>query len=70
MAPSTSPPAAGTTSNRAFDEHDASVYADYLRDLRQELLEPPEFVLRAEPLQSVGPRRGRVIWDGVAVWLD
>jgi hypothetical protein len=49
---------------------DAGAYAAYVRDLRQELLEPPEFVLCDEPLRPLGSRRGRVIGDGVFDWLQ
>jgi hypothetical protein len=49
---------------------DAGVYAGYVRDLRQELLEPPEFVLCDEPLRPPGSGRGRVTGDGVADWLQ
>jgi hypothetical protein len=54
----------------AVEDHDADVYAGYLSDLSQELLEPPEFVLRDEVLQPRGSRRGRVIRDGVADWSE
>jgi hypothetical protein len=59
-----SPPAARTASARVLDDD-----AVYLRDLWQELVEPPEFLPRAEPLPDFGADRGRVSWDGVAVWL-
>lgn len=70
MARSSPPSVARTAPARSLAEYDAGVYADYLRDLTQELREPPDFVLRAEPVQVPGPRRGRVIHDGVALWLD
>ena len=53
----------------AVGERDADVYAGYMSDLRQQLLEPPEFVLCDEPLQPRGADRGRAIRDGVADWL-
>lgn len=59
-----SPPAVRTASTHPLDDH-----AVWLCDLRQELVEPPEFVLRAEPLPDFGADRGRVISDGVALWL-
>jgi hypothetical protein len=54
----------------AVEEPDAGAYAGFLDDLRQELLEPPEFVLCDEPLQRLGSGRDRVIGDSVADWLD
>jgi hypothetical protein len=53
----------------AVKDHDKDVYAGYVSDLRQQLLEPPEFVLCGEPLQPRGSDRGRAIRDGVADWL-
>jgi hypothetical protein len=61
--------AAATALTRSLAEHDADVYGGYLRDLRQELLEPPEFVRCDEPPQ-IGAGRDRAIRDGVAVWFD
>ena len=54
----------------AVEEHDANVYAGYMSDLRQELLEPPEFVLRDEVLQPRGSGRDQAIRDGVADWWE
>jgi hypothetical protein len=67
MAPSrtASPPAVRAALPRALDGD----HAVYLHDLWEELVEPPEFVLRVEPLPGFRAGRGRVIWDGVAVWL-
>jgi hypothetical protein len=62
--------AAGTASTRALEEHDADVYGGHLRDLRQELLEPPEFVFRGEPLRLVDAGRVRAIRDDAAAWFD
>ena len=48
-----SPPAAPGAAPRPVDEHDADRYAGLLRDLREALQEPPEFVFRAgEPSHS------------------
>lgn len=65
-----SPAIAAPAAKRTLDEYDANLYAGYLRDLRLELREPPEFVLRHEPLHVRGSGRGRVIHDGVAVWFE
>ena len=54
----------------ALEERVADVYAGYLSDLRQEVLEPPEFVLRDEVLQPRGSGRGRAIHDGVVDWWE
>jgi hypothetical protein len=51
-------------------ERDADVYAGYVSDLRQDVLEPPEFVLCDTPLPARDSRRGRAIRDGVADWLE
>jgi len=51
-------------------ERDADVYAGYLSDLRQDVLEPPELVLCAPPLQPRGAGRARAVRDGVADWLE
>jgi hypothetical protein len=55
---------------RFLEERDADVYARYLRDLKQQLLEPPELVLDKADLQTLGSGRGCVIRDGVAVYYD
>jgi hypothetical protein len=44
--------------------------AGCLCDLRRELREPPELVLRGELLRVPGAGRGRAERDGVALWLD
>jgi hypothetical protein len=43
----TASPVAPSAPTDAGDEHDGDVYADLLRDLREALQEPPEFVFRA-----------------------
>ena len=48
----------------------AGEYDDDLHDLRRELLEPPEFVLRDELVQPLRPGRGPVTGDGVTDWLQ
>jgi hypothetical protein len=59
LAPSrTSPSAVDVASERSLEADDAGVYACYLHDLRQELQEPPEFVLcdefaHSERLQQI-----------------
>jgi hypothetical protein len=64
--PHTAPPPAVRTASARDLDGDPAVS---LSDLLAELLEPPEFVPRAEPLPDFSADRGRVIWDGVAVWL-
>ena len=60
-----------TTPAPALDEHDADVYGDCLRDLRQELLEPPEFVFcGGESLRTLGAGHARAIRDGAPTWFD
>ena len=51
----------------AVERPDAGVLAGYVDDLRQELLEPPEFVPCAAPLPPARRARGR--GDGVDDWL-
>jgi len=65
-------PAPGACSVPActLQEHRADVYADCLRDLRQELLEPPEFLLFAGPLEVLGAGRDRPSRDDLALWFD
>jgi hypothetical protein len=65
----TSPPAA-TASTSALEETDSDVYGGHLRALRQELLEPPEFVFSGEPLRLIGAGRVRAIRDDAAAWFD
>lgn len=64
----TSPPAAATASTH--EDQDADAYGGCLRDLRQELLEPPELVFRGEPLRLIGAGRGRAVRDDAAAWFD
>jgi hypothetical protein len=66
----TSAVAADTASTHALEDQDADVYGGCLRDLRHELLEPPEFVFRGEPLRLLGPGRARAIRDDAAAWFD
>jgi hypothetical protein len=54
----------------AVEERAADAYAGYVSDLRQEVLEPPEFILRDEVLQSRGAGRDRAVRDGVADWFE
>lgn len=61
---------AATASTPALEEDDADVYGGYLRDLREELLEPPELVFCREPLQVLGAGRARAIRDDAAAWFD
>jgi len=69
-SPMTSAPASRAVAERSLDEYDADLYAGYLRDLRQELQEPPELLPCHEPLLVHGSGRGRVTHDGVAVWFE
>jgi len=66
----TTPPPAATASTPSLEEPDADVYGGHLRALRQELLEPPEFVFAREPLQILGAGRARAIRDDAAAWFD
>jgi hypothetical protein len=52
------------------EQRGADVYAGCLRELRQELLEPPEFLLFAGPLQVLGAGRDRPSRDDLALWFD
>jgi hypothetical protein len=61
---------AATASTPALEEDDADAYGSYLRDLREELLEPPELVSCREPLQVLGAGRARAIRDDAAAWFD
>jgi hypothetical protein len=61
----TTPPPAATASTPSLEETDSD-----LRALRQELLEPPEFVFSREPLQVLGAGRARAIRDDAAAWFD
>jgi hypothetical protein len=71
LAPSrTSPSAVDVASERSLEADDADVYACYLHDLRQELQEPPEFVLCDEFRPAARPRRDYVIRDRVALRFD
>jgi hypothetical protein len=71
LAPSrTSPSAVDVASEHSPEADDADVYACHLRDLRQELQEPPEFVLCDEFVPAARSRREYVIRDGVALWFD
>jgi hypothetical protein len=71
LAPSrTSPSAVDVASERSPDAGDADVYASHLRDLRQELQEPPEFVLCDEFVPAARSRRDDVLRDRVALWFD
>jgi hypothetical protein len=54
----------------AGEERAANVYAGYVSDLRQELLEPPEFALCRELLPARRSGRGRAVRDGVADWFE
>ena len=62
-------PGARTVPAGTLEEHDADVYAGCLRDLRQELLEPPEFGLFDGPLQVLGAGRDRPTRDDLALWF-
>jgi hypothetical protein len=64
----TSAAAADTAST--LEDQDADGYGGCLRDLRHELLEPPEFVFRGEPLRLIGAGRARAIRDDAAAWFD
>jgi hypothetical protein len=66
----TTPPPAATASTSSLEEQDSDVHGDHLRSLRQELLEPPEFVFSREPLQVLGAGRPRAIRDDAAAWFD
>jgi hypothetical protein len=66
----TSAPGLCTVSACRLEEHDADMYAGCLRDLRQELMEPPEFGLFDGPLQVLGAGRDRPIRDDLALWFD
>jgi hypothetical protein len=49
----TSSPVAPRAATSPVDEHDVDRYAGLLRDLREALLDPPEFAFRAgEPTRS------------------
>jgi len=61
---------AATASTPALEERDADVYRGYLRDLRQELLEPPRALFCREPLEVLGGGRARAIRDDAAAWFD
>ena len=67
MARSRTTPASGAdaASKRSLEEHDAELYARYLRDLRQELQDPPELVLWEEELRALG-----LIGAGGAFYLN
>jgi hypothetical protein len=64
----TSAPA--TASTPSPEQHGADTYGGDLRDLRQALLDPPEFVFRGEPLRLIGAGRARAIRDDAAAWFD
>lgn len=66
----TTPPPAAIASTPSLEETDSDVCGGYLRALRQELLEPPEFVFSREPLQILGAGRARAIRDDAAAWFD
>jgi len=70
MEQSRTTPASAAASAPALEQHDADVYGDCLRDLRQELLDPPEFVFCREPLRILGAGRTRAIRDDAAIWFD
>lgn len=53
-----------------LEGHDAGVFADYLRELKQELDEPRRIVLSQQDLDALGSGLGCVIRDGVAVYYD
>jgi hypothetical protein len=55
---------------RFLEEHDSSVYASHLRELRHELHAPREIVLHREDLEALASGRGSVTRDGVAVYYD
>jgi hypothetical protein len=65
----TTPPPAGA-STPSLEEKDSDVYCGCLRALREELLEPPEFVFSREPLQLLDAGRTRGIRDDAAAWFD
>jgi hypothetical protein len=69
MERSRTPPAPATAaaSTTALREQ---AYGDDLRDLREELLEPPEFVFSREPLRILDAGRARAIRDDAATWFD
>jgi hypothetical protein len=67
ITPAPGAPAAATRSHERHD--DADVYGGCLRDVRQQLLEPPEFMLRSELLQPDGAGRDRPIHDGPVIWF-
>jgi hypothetical protein len=66
-APTSAP---ATASAPSPEQHGADMHGGDLRDLRQELLEPPEFVFRGEPLRLIGAGRARAIRDDAAAWFD
>jgi hypothetical protein len=66
----TSAPGACTVAVCTLEEHDADVYAGYLRGLRQELLEPSEFLLFDGRLQVLGAGRDRPLRDDLVIWFD
>jgi hypothetical protein len=66
----TSAPSASTVPACSLAEHDAPVYGVCLRDLRQALLDPPEFLLFGERLQVLGAGRDRPVRDDLVLWFD
>jgi hypothetical protein len=66
----TTPADAATASTPSLEETDSDVDGGCLSALRQELLEPPEFVFSREPLQVLGAGRPRAIRDDAAAWFD
>ncbi len=66
------PPAPGacTVAACTLEEHGADVYAGCLRDLREALLEPPEFLLFDGPRQALGAGRDRTLRDDLVLWFD
>ena len=65
-----SAPTSAPATASAPEQRGADMYGGDLRDLRQELLEPPEFVFRGEPLRLIGAGRARAIRDDAAAWFD
>ena len=66
----TSASAACTVAACTLQQHEAPAYAVCLRDLRQALLEPPEFPLFDGRLQVLGAGRDRPVRDDVVLWFD